>query len=80
MATNRTFDVSNGTETTASLNTFGQHVFGGVTLSPNDRWTLELPLEENSSLVSVSSDDAKQQDMSELTDVFLALEYTVRDE
>jgi hypothetical protein len=80
LATNRTFDVTTGTESTASLNTFGQHVFGGVTPSPSDRWTLELPLEENSSLVSISSTDAKQYDMSELTDVFLALEYIVRDE
>jgi hypothetical protein len=80
LATNRTFDVATGNETTASLNAFGRHVFEGVTLSPNDRWTLELPLEDNPGLVSVSSADAKQCDLCDLTDVFLALEYRVREE
>ena len=47
LATNRTFDVE-GNETTLSLNAFSQYVFGGdVTLSPTDRWTFELPLDDN---------------------------------
>jgi hypothetical protein len=49
-------------------------------LSPVDRWTFELPLDGNPSVVSVSSTDVKQHDLSELSDALLALEYQVRDE
>lgn len=83
LATNRTFDVTTGAETTSNLNAFGQHVFGpspSATLSPIDRWTLELPLEDNPCVVSVSSTDMKQHDLGELADVFLALEYKIKDE
>ncbi len=83
VATNRTFDVATGNETTNALNAFGQHVFGlgpSSVLSPTDRWTLELPLEDNPGLVNVSSADVKQHDLGELSDMFLALEYKVRDE
>jgi hypothetical protein len=79
LATNRTFDLATGNETTASLNTFGQHLFGGGTLSPIDRWSLEFPLDENPCLVSVNSADTKQHDLGELADAFLALEYKVKD-
>ena len=80
LTTNRTFDVTTGNETTASLNAFGQHVFGPGILAPTDRWTLELPLDDNPCAVSVSSTDVKQHDLGELSDAFLALEYKVRDE
>jgi len=83
LATNRTFDVATGNETTTNVNAFGRHVFGSgpsAALSPTDRWTLELPLDDNPSVVSVSSADTKQHDLGELADVFLALEYKVRDE
>jgi hypothetical protein len=80
LATNRTFDATTGNETTATLNTFGQHVFGGKTLSPIDRWTLELPLDQNPCLVSVSSIDTKQPDLSDLADTLLPMEYQVKDE
>jgi hypothetical protein len=80
LATNRTFDVTTGTETTANLNAFGQHVFGPGILAPTDRWTLELPLDDNPCAVSVSSTDVKQHDLGELADAFLALEYKVKDE
>ncbi len=83
LASNRTFDVTTGNETTTNLNAFGQHVFGAgpsAIFSPTDRWTLELPLDDNPCLVSVSSADTKQHDLGELSDVFLALEYRVRDE
>jgi len=80
LATNRTFDVT-GAETTTSLNEFGQHVFKQFPdpeiLSPIDRWTLELALDENPCLVSVSAADARQHDLGELSDVFLSLEYRV---
>lgn len=79
LATNRTFDLDTGTETTTNLNAFGQHIFTANTLAPTDRWTLELPLDENDSLVTVSSNDLKQTDLSELSDVALAIEYTVQD-
>jgi hypothetical protein len=79
LATNRTFDVNTGAETTTNLNDFGQHIFTGNTLAPTDRWTLELPPDQNPSTVSVSSSDVRQVDLSELSDVILALEYTARD-
>ena len=79
LATNRTFDLDTGAETTTSLNVFGQHIFVSNILAPTDRWTLELPLDDNVSVVSVSSTDVKQPDLSELSDVVLALEYAVRD-
>jgi len=83
LATNRKFDLTTGNETTVNLNAFGQHVFGpgpSITLSPIDRWTLELPLDDNPSVVSVSSTDVKQHDLGELSDAFLALEYKTKDE
>ena len=83
LTTNRTFDVATGLETTANLNAFGQRVFGtgaGVVVSPADRWTLELPLDDNPCLVSVGSNDVKQHDLSELADAFLALEYKAKDD
>jgi hypothetical protein len=79
LASNRTFDVNTGAETTTNLNAFGQHIFTGNTLAPTDRWTLELPLDQNPSAVSVSSSDVRQLDLSELSDVILALEYTTRE-
>lgn len=81
LTTNRTFDVTTGNETTVNLNAFGQHVFGGgIPLAPTDRWTLDLPLDANPCLVSVSSNDNKQHDLGELSDLFLALEYVVKEE
>jgi hypothetical protein len=80
LATNRTFDPATGSENTTNLNAFGQHVFGASTLSPIDRWTLELPLDDNLSVLSVSSTDVKQYDLSELADSFLTLEYKVKDD
>ena len=71
LATNRTFDATTGAETTTGLNDFGQHVFGGRTFSPTDRWTFELPLDDNPCAVSVSSTDVKQHDLSELSDAVL---------
>lgn len=76
LATNRTFDVATGTETTAALNAFGQHVFGGGPLSPFDRWTFELPLADNPCTLGVTGNDLPQADLSELSDVFLSLEAT----
>ena len=78
IASNRTFDV-NGTENTASPNEFTEHVFDGQALSPIDRWTLELPLDENPCLVSVSPADVRGHELDELSDSLLALEYAARD-
>jgi hypothetical protein len=77
IVTNRTFDDS-GTETTATPNAFTSHVFDSGLLSPIDRWSLELPLDDNPCLVSVSQADARIHQMDELSDGFLALEYAVR--
>ncbi|MEJ7608477.1 MAG: hypothetical protein WKF37_19955 [Bryobacteraceae bacterium] len=79
MSSNRTFDLESGTETTTNLNGFGEHVFLGDTLAPTDRWTFELPMDDNPCTVSVSSSDIRQQDLSEVADAVLALEYEVRD-
>jgi hypothetical protein len=72
---NRTFDPTSGAETTGGLNTFGQHVFGGATLSPADRWTLDLPLDDNPGLVGVTGRDFRLYNLAEIADVVLALEY-----
>jgi hypothetical protein len=79
LASNRNFDLETGAETTTSPNAFAQHVFRSDVLAPTDRWTLELPLDDNPSLLSVSSTDVKQVDLSDLSDIVLALEYEVRD-
>src|ERR1043165_2340790 len=79
LATNRTFNLDTGAETTTSLNAFGQHVFNSGVIAPTDRWTLELPSDQNPGAVSVTSSDVEQLDLSELSDVVLALEYTARD-
>ena len=50
-------------------------LFGGATLSPIDRWSLELPLQDNPSLRSVTPADTLQYDLTEVGDAFLALEY-----
>ena len=75
VTTNRTFDSDTGSETTSALNTFAQHVFGTDILSPADRWTLELPLDDNPSLVAVTGNDLRQHDLGEIADVVLAMEY-----
>ncbi|SLM49219.1 protein of unknown function [Nitrospira japonica] len=50
-----------------------------LSLRPIDRWTLEFPLDDNPCLLSVSPGDSKQHDLGELADVFLILEYRVRE-
>jgi hypothetical protein len=78
-ATNRSFDPETGTETTTTLNPFGTQIFkngsGNVTLSPVDRWTLELPLQENPWFLAVSSSDVGEFDGKELADAVLTLEF-----
>ena len=64
-----------GSETTSSPNAFAVHVFGGRTISPVDRWTLELRVEDNPFFASVSSADVAEIDASELADAVLALEF-----
>jgi hypothetical protein len=75
LATNRTFDALTGAETTSAQNPFSVHVFGGRTISPVDRWTLELPVADNPFLASVSSADVAEIDASELADAVLAFEF-----
>lgn len=79
LATNRTFDVITGLETTGGLNTLGQHVFAASPIVPIDRWTLELALDDNPGLVGVSTTDTRQHNCDDLFDVMLALEYEARD-
>jgi hypothetical protein len=74
-ATNRTF--VDGAETTTAANSFTTHVFANRVLSPADRWTLELPLEANLWLSSVSMSDVLELDGSELADAVLGLEYVI---
>jgi hypothetical protein len=75
IVSNRTFDVDTGAETTVGLNAFGQQILGGDTVSPVDRWTLELPLDDNPSLVSVTGADIRRHNLGELSDMVLTLEY-----
>jgi hypothetical protein len=77
IATNRTFDLATGAETTTSPNAFSTQLFGNgnVVLSPVDRWTLELPLAENPWFMSVSPTDIAEFDGGELADAILSLEF-----
>ena len=77
VATNRTFDVASGTETTTSPDAFSTQLFGNgnIVLSPVDRWTLELPLADNPWFMSVSPSDIAEFDGSELADAVLVLEF-----
>jgi hypothetical protein len=79
ISTNRTFDIDSGNETTTALNPFGTQLFrngsSAVTLSPVDRWTLELPLAENPWFLTVSSSDVAEFDGGEIADAVLTLEF-----
>jgi hypothetical protein len=79
IATNRTFDATTGTETTTSLNPLGMQLFrngnAAVTLSPVDRWTLELPQADNPWFTTVSASDVAEFDGGELADAILTLEF-----
>jgi len=79
IATNRTFDAVTGAETTMSLNAFGTQLFNNgnaaVTLSPVDRWTLELPIADNPWFTTVSTSDVAEFDGGELADAILSLEF-----
>jgi len=77
ISTNRTFALTTGTETTALPNELTTHLFGdgSVTASPVDRWTLELPLEENPWFTTVSPSDLPEFDGAEFADAILSLEF-----
>ena len=79
VATNRTFDPVTGTNTTTSPNDFAKQLFGDGTLSisPNDRWTLEIPLAENPWFTTVSPSDTTSFDGSEFGDAVISLEYSM---
>jgi hypothetical protein len=53
---------------------------GTITVSPDDRWTLELPLTENSWFTTVSASDIAGFDGSEFADAVISLEYPVLQE
>lgn len=79
LTSNRRFDL-NGTQTTGvgsnpSANNVATHLFAEETLSPVDKWTVELPLSDNAFLRSVSATDVEQYDLAEIQDIVLALEY-----
>jgi hypothetical protein len=79
LATNRVFELD-GTETTGAqgndpANELVTHLFGDGSISPVDRWTLELSLEDNEFLRSVSINDNEQVDLDEIEDALLVLEY-----
>jgi hypothetical protein len=59
-------------------NDFTAQLFGNgnITISPTDRWTLELPLAENPWFTSVSPSDVAEFDGSELSDAVLSLEFS----
>jgi hypothetical protein len=80
ISTNRTFDPSTGGSTTTSPNAFTTHLFGNgsITLSPVDRWTLELAAAENPWFTTVSPSDVAEFDGSEFDDAVLGLEFVAR--
>jgi hypothetical protein len=75
ITTNQTFDLTTGANTTASPNPFTAQLFGYGTISPVDRWTLELPLADNPWFMTVSPADITEFDGSELVDAILGLEF-----
>jgi hypothetical protein len=79
VSTNRTFDPSTGSNTTTSPNPLATQLFGdgSITISPVDRWTLELPIAENPWFTTVSPSDIAEFDGSELDDAVIELEYLV---
>jgi hypothetical protein len=79
ISTNRTFDPSTGSNTTTSPNPLATQLFGdgSITISPVDRWTLELPIAENPWFTTVSPSDIAEFDGSELDDAVIELEYLV---
>lgn len=71
-------NIVNGTDDIPPLNHLAKHFFGDQgqhELSPLDQWTLELPLDINPCLESVTTSDAVVPDLSEIQDVILSLEY-----
>jgi hypothetical protein len=79
VATNRTFDPDTGADNTAAPNALATRLFGnGSVVSPVDRWTLELPRDENPWFVTVSPSDVAEFDGSELSDAVLSLEFRTR--
>jgi len=79
VSTNRTFDPSTGANTTTSPNPLATQLFGdgSITISPVDRWTLELQIAENPWFTTVSPSDIAEFDGSELDDAVIELEYLV---
>jgi hypothetical protein len=79
IASDRTFDLDSGAETSTSLNSLGSLLFrngsSAVTISPVDRWTLELPAADNPWLVTTSASDIAGIDASEFADAILGLEF-----
>ena len=75
-STNRTFDAA-GVENTTAPNAFTMQVFDRQVLAPDDRWTLELPMDKNPWFLGVSSSDMAQFDGEELADAVISLEYPV---
>jgi PKD repeat protein len=77
ISTNQTFDPATGANTTKSPSPFTTQIFGDgtVTISPVDRWTLELPLTENPWFKIVSPSDIAAFDGGELDDAVLSLEF-----
>jgi peptidoglycan hydrolase-like protein with peptidoglycan-binding domain len=82
VSTNRTFDPVTNANTTTSPNVLTTQIFGDgtVSISPVDRWTLELPLAENLWFTTVSASDIASFDGSELDDAVISLEYPVLQE
>jgi PKD repeat protein len=76
-ATNRTFDLATGAETTASPNAFTTRLFAGgsAVLSPVDRWTLEIPVADNPWCLSVTPADVVEFDGAEYSDAILSVEF-----
>jgi hypothetical protein len=75
IATNRTFNPATGVEETKTPNALASHLFEDGPISPVDKWTFELSLEDNPFLRSVTQSDIEEIDLSEIADAVLSLEY-----
>jgi hypothetical protein len=77
IATNRVFNAATGAEETETPNDLAAHLFDAGPILPVDTWTVELSLEDNPFLRSVTQSDVEEIDVSEIADAVLSLEYEI---
>ena len=75
VSTNRVFDATGVPTNAPGYSELAKHLFGPGPLSPLDRWTVELPIADNPSLLVVDRFDKTESISAPFIDVLLSLEY-----